>query len=67
MTANLVKIYNTKDFHYRYEHLPHRIYIDTNVIQYMISFGEFIYDNYTESDKYIISSNGKKIQIDSFL
>lgn len=44
-----------------YELLPRRIFLDTNILQYLQDFGEFIFDHYQENDDYLISSRGKEI------
>lgn len=50
-----------------FESLPRRIFIDTNILQYLQDFGEFIFDHYQENKKYLISPRGKKILIGSAL
>jgi len=44
-----------------FESLPRRIFLDTNVLQYLNDFGEFIFDHYQENEKYLISPEGRKI------
>ncbi len=44
-----------------YESLPSRIFLDTNILQYLQDFGEFIFDHYQKNDEYLISPRGKKI------
>ena len=41
--------------------MPGRIFLDTNVLQYLQDFGEYIFDNYRESKDYFITSKGKII------
>ncbi len=45
-----------------YESLPQRIFLDTNVLQYLENFGEFIFNHYQENDGYIISTSGNEIR-----
>ncbi len=44
-----------------YRLLPRRIFLDTNILQYLQDFGEFIFDHYQENDQYLVSPRGKKI------
>lgn len=44
-----------------YELLPRRIFLDTNILQYLQDFGEFIFDHYQENDDYLISPREKEI------
>lgn len=44
-----------------YRLLPRRIFLDTNILQYLQDFGEFIFDHYQENNQYLISPRGKKI------
>jgi hypothetical protein len=41
--------------------IPKRIFIDTNTLQYLQDFGEFIFDHYQEDSGYLVSQKGKKI------
>lgn len=50
-----------------YELPPKRIFLDTNVLQYLQDFGEFIFDNYQEKDEYLVSPKGRKILTSSNL
>ena len=50
-----------------YESLPRRIFLDTNILQYLQDFGEFIFDHYQEDERYLISPRGKKILTGSAL
>jgi hypothetical protein len=49
------------------ENLPRRIFLDTNIVQYLADFGEFIFDNYRENEDYFETPRGKYLQSDSFL
>lgn len=44
-----------------YNSLPRRIFLDTNILQYLQDFGEFIFDHYQENEDYLISPRGEKI------
>lgn len=46
---------------FSYRLLPRRIFLDTNILQYLQDFGEFIFDHYQENDQYLVSPRGKKI------
>lgn len=50
-----------------YNLLPRRIFLDTNVLQYLQDFGEFIFDHYQENEGYLISPRGRKILTGSAL
>lgn len=45
-----------------FESLPRRIFLDTNVLQYLDDFGEFIFDHHQKNEKYLISSKRRKIR-----
>lgn len=44
-----------------YELLPRRIFLDTNILQYLQDFGEFIFDHYQENEECLVSPKGKEI------
>lgn len=46
---------------FSYRLLPRRIFLDTNILQYLQDFGEFIFDHYQENDDYLISPRGKEV------
>jgi hypothetical protein len=50
----------------RFQRLPRRVFLDSNVIQYLSDFGEFIFDNCME-DASLITTRGKQIPEDTFL
>ncbi len=50
-----------------YESLPKRIFLDTNILQYLQDFGEFIFDHYQENEEYLISPKGKQISKETTL
>jgi hypothetical protein len=51
----------------KFESLPGRIFFDTNILQYLQDFGEFIFDDYQEDEKYLIAPKGEKIASNSAL
>ncbi len=50
-----------------YGSIPKRIFLDSNILQYLQDFGEFIFDHYQETDEYLVSAKGNKILKDSKL
>ena len=44
-----------------YGSFPRRIFLDTNILQYLQDFGEFIFDHYQENENYLVSPRGNKI------
>jgi len=66
MQTSLVEAYNSMPISDRSEKLPRRIFLDTNVIQYLTDFGEFIFDNYLEDGR-LITARGKEISEGTFL
>lgn len=38
-----------------FNNIPRRIFLDTNVLQYIQDFGEYIFDNYCENEEYLVS------------
>lgn len=51
MKTNLIDEYASFDTIKQFESLPGRIFLDTNVLQYLQDFGEYIFDNYNEHSK----------------
>jgi hypothetical protein len=63
---NLVDKLNDIPSFERFNNLPIRIFLDTNIVQYLCDFGEFIFENHMEEDE-LMTSNRKIIPKDSFL
>jgi hypothetical protein len=63
----LSETYNAKSFPERYDTLPGRIMLDTNVVQYLLDFGEFIFEGYVEGDDGFVTPRGRVIRPDSRL
>ena len=53
MEPDLAKRFNLLNFGERYEKIPTRIFMDTNIIQYLGTYGEFIFENYFEDDIFL--------------
>lgn len=51
----------------RLEDVPWRIFLDTNVLQYIQDFGEFVFDHCREHEAYFLDSKGNKITKDNRL
>lgn len=51
MKNNLIDEYASYDTIKQFENLPGRVFLDTNVLQYLQDFGEYIFDNYNEHDE----------------
>lgn len=66
MQASLAERYNSMSFMERFDQLPQRLFLDTNIIQYFTDFGEFIFDNYMKEGR-LVTSKGKEILEGSFL
>jgi len=49
--------YNAQDPIDRYAKLPVRIFLDTNIVQYMSDFGEYIFENYLEGENLVDKRN----------
>ena len=49
------------------KNLPSRIFIDTNVVQYMNDFGEAIFENFNHNYPIYVDSKGKRIIEGTFL
>lgn len=67
MKTTLSSEFNKRQFQERLENLPQRIFLDSNVVQYINDFGEFIFDNYNENENYFVGPKGKKIKREDFL
>lgn len=63
---DFIESYLQRSFEQRYGELPRRIFLDSNIIQYLCDFGDFIFESYSEESR-LISSSGKEIPNDSFL
>lgn len=48
MKKNLLDEYASYDTIKQFESLPGRVFLDTNVLQYLQDFGEYVFDNYNE-------------------
>ena len=55
----LVEYIQSKDNLTHFHLIPGRIFLDTNVLQYLQDFGEYIFDNYRESEEYFQTQKGK--------
>ncbi len=60
----LIEQITAQDSFMQFNSIPGRIFLDTNVLQYLQDFGEYIFDNYRENEKYFISPKGKNISKD---
>jgi hypothetical protein len=49
------------------KNIPQRIFLDTNVVQYIHDFGEYIFENHTDSNDFFENSRKKKIHKGTFL
>jgi hypothetical protein len=58
----LSEIYNAKPFPERYDTLPGRIMLDTNVAQYLLDFGGFIFEGGVEGDAGFVTTRGNTIR-----
>jgi len=61
MKSDLAGKFRSKDFFQQYNELPGRIFIDSNVLQYLQDFGEYIFEHYRESGDYFLDPKGGKI------
>jgi len=61
MRKTLVDIFNAMDDFTKFKRLPKRIFLDTNVLQYLQDFSEYIFDNHRENENYFLSPRGKRI------
>jgi len=43
----------------QFKSIPGRILLDTNVLQYLKDFGEYIFEHYRESEEYFQGRKGK--------
>lgn len=63
---DFVENFNSKPAQERFFKLPVRLFMDTNIVQYLSDFAEFICDGYSDEGK-LFTSNGREIGVDSFL
>ncbi len=64
MKPNFADKFNTQNVVSRFKNLPQRIFLDTNVLQYLQDFGEYIFENYRENRECFTSPKGKNISKD---
>lgn len=64
--TKLVADYKKQPVVTRFEKLPRRIFLDTNVVQYINDFGRFIFENEL-SGNHFVDSKGNKIVPGEFL
>ena len=62
MKTKFADDFNSKDPWHRYQNLPGRIFLDSNVLQYLQDFSEYVFDNYREDKDYFISPKRKIIK-----
>lgn len=67
MKQTLIQAFNSQNLSERFRNLPRRVFLDTNVLQYLQDFGEFIFDHYRENEKYLLGPRGKEITKDNRL
>ena len=58
MIRNLTE---TKNYILEFDELPRRIFLDTNILQYLQDFGEYIFDHYIENENYFLTTKGNRI------
>jgi hypothetical protein len=63
---NLIEISNQDSISSQFDKLPSRIFLDTNIIQYLADFGSFVFDGEQE-DGILVSPKGKAIREGSHL
>jgi len=56
----LIEQIKTKDSYAQFNLIPSRIFLDTNVPQYLQDFGEYIFEHYRENEEYFRSGNNTK-------
>ena len=55
----LIEQIKTKDSYAQFNLIPSRIFLDTNVLQYLQDFGEYIFEHYREIGEYFQARKGK--------
>src|SRR6185437_5740184 len=63
---DFVENFNSKPAQERFSKLPVRLFMDTNIVQYLSDFAEYIYEDYSDEGK-LFTSNGREIGVESFL
>ena len=48
----LIERIKTQDSLAQFNSIPGRIFLDTNVLQYLLDFGEYIFEHYREGEEY---------------
>ena len=48
----LIEQIKTQDSYAQFNLIPDRIFLDTNVLQYLQDYGEYIFEHYRESEEY---------------
>ena len=55
----LIEQIKARDSFSQFNSIPGRIFLDTNVLQYLQDFGEYIFEHYRESEEYFQTRKGK--------
>ncbi len=55
----LIKKIKARDSYVQFSSIPGRIFLDTNVLQYIQDFGEYIFEHYRESEEFFQTRKGK--------
>ncbi len=55
----LIEQINAWDSFTQFNSIPGRIFLDTNVLQYLQDFGEYIFEHYRESEDYFQAQKDK--------
>jgi hypothetical protein len=56
----LIEQIKTKDSYAQFNLIPGRIFLDTNALQYLQDFGEYVFEHYRESEEYFQTRKRKK-------
>lgn len=55
----LIEQIKVQDSFSQFKAIPGRIFLDTNILQYLLDFGEYIFEHYRESEEYFQTQKGK--------
>lgn len=63
----LIEQIKERDGFAQFNLIPGRIFLDTNALQYLQDFGEYIFEHYRESEDYFRSGNNTTVKGEQLL
>ena len=65
--TTLIEQIKTKDSYAQFNLIPDGIFLDTNALQYLHDFGEYVFEHYRENEHYFRSGNNTTVKGEQLL